>query len=269
MEEGCSNANARILAWSTWTCIRGVGDRRAGAVRWRLTPVRSNGMLVNGSIMTKARLNTPLRRKSTLVLLVRHGATPTTGAILPGRASGLHLGDAGRRQAEAVAQRLAGVSRVAAVYTSPLERARETAAVIARACRLALRVDHGLNECDIGEWTGLLIKRARRKPEWQLVQRHPSGFRFPGGESCTEVQVRITTAIARLVEQHSGKTIVAVSHADPIKTVIAHALGLHLDLFQRIAVAPASITAIVYRPDAPLVLTVNSMDGDLTWLQMR
>lgn len=215
--------------------------------------------------MPRTRLNT----KSTLVLLVRHGQTPKTGVILPGRAPGLHLADEGHRQADAVAQRIGRLPSVAAVYTSPLERARETAAAIARTRRLALRVEHGLIECDVGEWTGLALKRVRRTPEWQLVRHHPSGFRFPGGESFTEMQGRVTVALARLVERHPGETIIAVSHADPIKAAVAHALGLHLDLFQRIAVAPGSITAIAYRPDAPLVLTVNSLDGDLSWMATR
>lgn len=203
----------------------------------------------------------------TLVLLVRHGLTPTTGRVLPGRAPGLHLSDEGRRQADAVAKRIAALPRVAAVYTSPLERARETAAPIARARRLVLRVDRGLLEVDIGEWTGQPIARASRKPEWQAVQRHPSGFRFPGGESFTEMQARVVGALGRLVARHPGRTIVAVFHADPIKAAVAHALGVHLDLFQRIAIAPASITAIAYRAHGPVVLTVNSMDGDLAKLQ--
>lgn len=205
--------------------------------------------------------------RPTLVLLVRHGLTATTGRLLPGRAPGLHLSDEGRRQADAVAKRIAALPRVAAVYTSPLERARETAMPIARARRLALRVDRGLLEVDIGEWTGQPIARASRKPEWQAVQRHPSGFRFPGGESFTEMQARVVGALGRLVARHPGRTIVAVFHADPIKAAVAHALGVHLDLFQRIAIAPASITAIAYRAHGPVVLTVNSMDGDLAKLQ--
>lgn len=219
--------------------------------------------------MTTARVNTKPKRETTLVLLVRHGQTPKTGVILPGRALGLHLSDEGRRQADAVARRIARLSDVAAVYTSPLERARETAALVARASRHALRVEPGLDECDVGDWTGLPLKRVRRKPEWEVVRHHPSGFRFPGGESFTEMQARVTAVLARLVERHLGETIVAVSHADPIKGVVAHALGLHLDLFQRIAVAPGSITAIAYRHHAPLVLTVNSLDGDLARLAPR
>jgi probable phosphoglycerate mutase len=200
--------------------------------------------------------------RPTTVLLVRHGATPTTGRVLPGRAPGLHLSDDGRAQAEAVARRLARLKAVAAVYASPLERARETALPIARARGLAVRIERGLLELDIGEWTGLRLDRVSRKPEWQTVQRYPSGFRFPGGESFTEMQARITGALARLVERHRGGTVVAVSHADPIKAALAHALGMHLDLFQRLAIAPGSVTTIAYGPGGPAVLGVNALaDG--------
>lgn len=207
--------------------------------------------------------------KPTVVLLVRHAVTPTTGVKLPGRAPGLHLSDDGRRQADAAASRLARLPKLAAVYASPLERARETALPIARARGLALRIERDLSELDIGEWTGLSIKRASRKPEWAIIQRHPSGFRFPGGESFLEMQTRMTAAVGRLVARHPGEIVAAVSHADPIKAVVAQALGTPLDLFQRIVIAPASISAVVYRPEGPAVLTVNSMDGDLAALARR
>ena len=211
--------------------------------------------------MPEAKRPTP--SPSTLVLLVRHGQTNTTGIVLPGRSPGLHLSDEGRKQAEGVATRLAGVPRLAAVYASPLERARETAEPVARAHHLAVRIERGLLECDYGEWTGGKLAVLAKKPEWQTIQRYPSGFRFPGGESFTEMQTRITDTLARLVERHRGKAIVAVSHADPIKVAVAHALGSHLDLFQRIMIATGSITAIAYRREGPSVLTVNSVDGDL------
>jgi probable phosphoglycerate mutase len=207
--------------------------------------------------------------KPTLVLLVRHATTPTTGIKLPGRARGLHLSERGRQEAEATAARLAKLDKISAVYASPLDRARETAFAIARACGLVLRTERDLSELDIGEWTGLSLKRAWRKPEWQIVQRHPSGFRFPGGESFTEMQTRITAAIAALVSRHPGETIAAVSHADPIKAAVAHALGTPLDLFQRIVIAPASVTAVAYRREGPAVITVNSMNGDLASLVSR
>ena len=207
--------------------------------------------------------------KPTLVLLIRHALTPTTGRSLPGRSRGLHLSDQGRQQADALPARLQKLPRIAAVYASPLERARETALPIARARQLAVRVEPDLSEIDIGQWTGLSIKRAARKPEWEIVQRHPSGFRFPDGESFTEMQARMTAALQRISAQHRGETVVAVSHADPIKAAVAHALGTPLDLFQRIFIAPASITAVAYRPQGPAVLTVNSMDGDLAALVSR
>ena len=200
---------------------------------------------------------------STIVLLVRHGLTPTTGVKLPGRARGLHLSDEGRRQAEAAAARIATIDKVVAIYSSPLERARETAGIIAKARNMVVRIERGLLEVDIGKWTGLALKDAAAKPEWKAVQQHPSGFRFPGGESFTEMQARITSAIARMVARHTGKVIVAVSHADPIKAAVAQALGTHLDLFQRIAIFTASVTAIAYGPAGPTVLAVNGTRGDL------
>jgi probable phosphoglycerate mutase len=203
---------------------------------------------------------------STLVLLVRHGQTPTTGANLPGRAPGLHLSDAGRAQADAVAARIAGLKNVGAVYASPLERTRETAAPIAKARKLRVRRERGLLECDFGEWTGSALKDLMKKPEWKTVQQYPSGFRFPAGESFTEMQVRITRALDAISENHRGETVVAVSHADPIKAAVAAALGTHLDLFQRIVVSPCSVSAIAYTPTGPIVLAVNSTGDDLTRL---
>jgi len=204
--------------------------------------------------------------KPTLILLVRHGQTPTTGATLPGRAGGLSLADAGRGQADAVARRIGALKKIAAIYASPLERTRETAAPIAKACGVRVRVDRGLLECDFGAWTGRPLKELFKLPEWSTVQRYPSGFRFPGGESFTEMQQRITGALARLVERHRGETVVAVSHADPIKAAVAHAMGTHLDLFQRIVVSPCSVSAIVYGGAGPTVLTVNSIGDDLSKL---
>ena len=212
-----------------------------------------------------ARTKTP-PPTSTLVLLVRHGQTATTGTLLPGRAAGLHLADAGTAQAERVAERIAELKNVAAVYASPLERARETAAPIAAALQLKTRVDKGLLECDFGEWTGAELKTLMKLPEWKAVQRYPSGFRFPGGESFTEMQVRMVSAIDRLRAAHPGAVVVAVSHADPIKAAVAHAMGTHLDLFQRIVISPCSVTVIAYTDGGPMVLTVNSTGGDLAAL---
>jgi probable phosphoglycerate mutase len=205
----------------------------------------------------------PAPPTSTLLLLVRHGQTPTTGATLPGRAKGLHLAETGRVQAGSAAARIAGLRNVTAVYASPLERTRETAAPIAKALGLKVKTDRGLLECEFGEWTGAKLSDLRKKPEWQTVQQHPSGFRFPGGESFTEMQSRMTATLDRLAAHHRGETIVAVSHADPIKAAVAHALGTHLDLFQRIVISPCSVSAILVSAGPPIVLAVNSTGDDL------
>jgi probable phosphomutase (TIGR03848 family) len=203
----------------------------------------------------------------TLVFLVRHGQTPTTGKTLPGRAKGLHLADKGHEQAANVAERIAPLAkRVAAVYASPLERTKETAAPIGKAVGQRVRSNRGLLECDFGDWTGAELKALGKRPEWKQVQRYPSGFRFPGGESFSEMQVRINDAVANMVAAHPGKAVVAVSHADPIKAVVAQAMGTHLDLFQRIVVSPCSVTAILYTADGPVVLCVNSTGRDLAAL---
>ena len=225
------------------------------------------------------------------MFLVRHGTTSTTGKVLPGRAAGLHLSDAGREQADAVAARLSAWSGAAArntgrgrpaagqeqtgrgghsgdvaqpgpgisaVYSSPLERTRETAAPIAKALGVRVQVERGLLECDFGEWTGGLLKDLAKLPEWSTVQRYPSGFRFPGGESFAGMQARMVDTIGRLRARHTGETIVVVSHADPIKAAVADAVGSHLDLFQRIVISPCSVTAVAYGTHGPTVLAVNS-----------
>jgi probable phosphoglycerate mutase len=193
------------------------------------------------------------------VLLVRHGTTPTTGKLLPGRAGGLHLSEKGQAQAAAAAERIAALGTPpSAVYASPLERARETAAPIARALGLRVRTAPGLLEVDVGDWTEKPLARLARSKEWPTVQRWPQGFRFPGGESFAEMSLRSMDAVLALVADHPGQTIVAVSHADPIKAIVAAAAGVPLDLMQRLVISPCSITALVFSPAGPLVLCVNS-----------
>lgn len=194
---------------------------------------------------------------ATTVIFVRHGQTPTTGKVLPGRAAGLALSETGRAQADAVAKRLAGTKGVAAVYASPLQRTRETAAPIARAVGQRVRVDKNLLECDFGNWTGGDLAKLRKKPEWKEIQSHPAGFRFPGGESFTEMATRMSVAVERYRRDHPGKVVVAVSHADPIKAAVAGALGVHLDLFQRIDVGPCSTTIVSYAGSGCFVHCVN------------
>ena len=205
------------------------------------------------------------RTQPTTILLVRHGVTSTTGKVLPGRAPGLHLSDTGVAQAQAVAQRIAPL-KPAAIYASPLERTRETAAPIAAAMKKKLQLNKGLLECEFGEWTGKSLTTLSRKAEWSQVQNAPSTFRFPGGESFTEMQLRMWTTLETLAAKHRGKTIVAVSHADPIKAAVTYAQGVPLDLFQRTVISPCSVTALVIGSGRPMVLCVNSL-GTLSELR--
>jgi len=202
----------------------------------------------------------PTRPSFTTVLLVRHGVTATTGIVLPGRAPGLHLSERGVAQADEAARRIAEVgSKPVALYVSPLERARETAAPIARALRLRAKFERGLLECDFGDWTGKKLNLLAKKPEWRAVQQAPSTFRFPSGESFTEMQLRMWTTLERLAAAHRNKTIVVVSHADPIKAAVTYAQGVPLDLFQRTVISTCSISAIGFTNGTPVVLTVNNI----------
>ena len=213
-----------------------------------------------------ARRSTPPPPAPTLVLLVRHGQTSTTGSVLPGRAKGLHLADKGLEQAAAAAARIGRIPGIDAVYSSPLERTRETARPIGVAVDQKVQIAKGLLECEFGEWTGRKLSDLRKLPEWSAVQNRPSGFRFPGGESFLDMQTRIWTELERLVGAHPGGKFVAVSHADPIKAAVAMATGVHLDLFQRIVISPCSVTPLLFTASGPVVLAVNSTGDDLSTL---
>lgn len=209
----------------------------------------------------------PSGAPGTLILLVRHGKTPTTGKVLPGRATGLHLSDGGHAQAERVAERLADLP-VDAIYSSPLERACETAEPTAARTGRDVKHDDGLLECDFGDWTGAALADVAALPEWQTVQHSPSTFRFPNGESFTEMQARIVGTLEALCRAHGGGVVVCFSHADPIKAAVAHALGQPLDLFQRIVISPGSVSAISFvQGQAPAVLMVNSTSEPLSGLR--
>ncbi len=205
------------------------------------------------------------------VVLVRHGrTTANTAGVLAGRSAGVHLDDHGREQAVATASRLSAVV-LAQVVSSPLTRCRETAAEIARGRDLRVRTDSGLTECDYGDWTGRSLRELGKEKLWRTVQTQPSAAVFPGGESLADVQQRAVAAVRRRdrqveEEQGPGAVWVAVSHGDVIKAVLADALGLHLDLFQRIHVDPASVSVVRYAADRPFVLGTNTHAGDLAWL---
>jgi probable phosphomutase (TIGR03848 family) len=207
------------------------------------------------------------------VILVRHGrSTANATGVLAGRLPGVHLDDAGVKQAEAVGERLAGV-RLAAAVSSPLERCRETAREITTRQAEALRAgtDKQLSECDYGEWQGRALKDLAREKLWKTVQAQPSAATFPGGESMRAMQDRAVAAVrrhdARVAAEHGPDAVwLAVSHGDVIKSILADALGTHLDLFQRIHVDPASVSIVRYTESRPFVLGTNTHAGDLSWL---
>lgn len=219
------------------------------------------------------RIGKPKSPQMTLVVLVRHGTTATTGKVLPGLAPGLDLSEDGRRQAKAAAARVAAFrekgdkpdkaaddSPAPVLYASPLERAQQTAEPIAAALGVETLTDDELVDLDTGEWTGVELKTAMKRKEWSTIQRHPSAFRFPGGESFLEMQSRIVGAVERLRSAHPGQLVVVVSHADPIRALVSHAMGAHLDMFQRVHISPCSVTAIAYGDDGPTILSVNVTD---------
>jgi len=207
------------------------------------------------------------------VLFVRHGRTTANATgILAGRAPGVRLDAVGREQAERAAQRLAGVPLVA-VVTSPLERCRQTArALVARQdAPPPVLVERGITECDYGDWQGRALKDLAAEKLWSVVQTQPSAATFPGGESMIAMQARSVAAVRRLdaqvAEQHGERAVwAAVAHGDVIKAILADALGMHLDLFQRIAVGPASVSIVRYGAHRPEVVSTNTDAGDLSWL---
>ncbi|HET7482969.1 MAG TPA: MSMEG_4193 family putative phosphomutase [Actinomycetota bacterium] len=194
----------------------------------------------------------------TTFFFVRHAVTAHTGKKLSGWLEGIPLTEQGREQAARVAEALAEVP-LKAVYSSPIDRTTETADAIARRHGLKVKVSRGLGEVRYGDWTDRSLKVLARTKLWSKVQRWPSGARFPNGESLREVQARALTEVERLVEQHGGETICCVSHGDVIKLVLAHYLGVHIDLFQRIVIAPASISVISVSDRGPLILSMNGM----------
>ena len=200
------------------------------------------------------------------VLLVRHGLTALTGPVLAGRTGGVHLDDRGRAQAENLARRMATLP-LAAVVTSPLERCVETADAIAaaQAAPPQRNADERLIECDYGDWTGRALKELVRDPLWKLVQTQPSAVRFPSGEALPEVAARAVQAVRDWDARLGADALwVACSHGDVIKAVLADALGLHLDQFQRIVVDPCSTSIVRYTDSRPYVMRVNDMGSDLT-----
>ncbi len=201
--------------------------------------------------------NPPKADSNTTVLLIRHGDNDWTESHkLAGRIPNVHLNEYGRQQVEALGNRLAQ-RKLEAIYASPLERTMETAQAIAQHHPLEVSPRPGLIEVDYGEWMGEPLKKLFKTKNWPVVQFYPSGAVFPGGETMYNMQVRCVQEINTLVANHPGQTIAIVGHADLIKAAVAHYLGIHFDLFQRLVISTASITAINFTPMGPRILVVN------------
>jgi len=195
----------------------------------------------------------------TRLLLIRHGANDAhKEGILTGWTPGVHLNQEGRAQAEALAQRLAS-TEIEAVYSSPLERTLETAEIVAAPHNLPVVVREGLGEVRLGRWTGQSLEKLRKRRLWRKVQFVPSMMRFPGGESFLEVQSRAVAELEHLSSEHPEQTIAVISHADVIKAAVAYIIGLHLDLFQRLVIAPASLTVLDLGGLMPHLLCLNDI----------
>jgi probable phosphomutase (TIGR03848 family) len=208
------------------------------------------------------------------VILVRHGRTTANASgVLAGRTAGVKLDETGRRQADRTGERLAVVPLVGLV-SSPLERCRQTSrAILAhQQASPVTTVDKGITECDYGDWQGRTLSDLAGEDLWKVVQSQPSAAVFPGGESMQAMQARAVAAIRRHdaafeAEHGPGAVWVAVSHGDVIKSILADALGMHLDLFQRIGVNPASVSIVRYGASRPDVVSTNTDAGDLSWLR--
>ncbi len=197
--------------------------------------------------------------KITNLLLIRHATNDWVGEKLAGWTPGVHLNEEGQAQAVALAKRLRDVP-LAAIYSSPLERTMETAQPIAEAHGLEVEIREGLGETRFGEWTGRELKELKDEELWPVVQVYPGGARFPGGESLREVQARVVAELDAIRDLHPERTVAAVFHSDPIKLAAAYYLGLPLDLFQRLAISPASVTVFSFTKFGPRLICLNHTD---------
>ncbi|UOY02488.1 histidine phosphatase family protein [Blastococcus sp. PRF04-17] len=205
----------------------------------------------------------------TTVILLRHGrTTANTGGVLAGWTPGVQLDETGAAQVRAVGERLAKVP-LAAVVSSPLERCRQTSAAVAAGRDLQVATDDRLGEARYGDWTGRTIKELTKDPLWRVVQQHPSAAVFPGpeGEGLAQTQARAVSAVREWNARLGPDAVwLACSHGDVIKAILADALGLHLDQFQRIVVDPASVSVVTYTDTRPFVVRVNDVGGDVSAL---
>jgi probable phosphomutase (TIGR03848 family) len=205
----------------------------------------------------------------TTVILLRHGrTTANAGGILAGWTPGVQLDESGAAQVQAVGERLAMVP-LAAIVSSPLERCRQTADAVASGRELEVQTDDRLGEARYGDWTGRTIKELVKDPLWKVVQQHPSAAVFPGaeGEGLAQTQARAVAAVREWNAKLGPDAVwLACSHGDVIKAILADALGLHLDQFQRIVVDPASVSVVTYTETRPFVVRINDTGGDVSGL---
>lgn len=193
----------------------------------------------------------------TQLLLIRHAVNDVMKEKkLAGRMPGVHLNDEGRQQAEDVAERLRRLP-LKAVYASPLERTRETAEPLARLLALPVQTRDGLAEVEYGEWTGRSLEELSKLDAWKIVQMYPSGMRFPGGETMRGMQARIVNELEAIAAEHPRDIVAVFSHADVIKAALAHYLGVHLDLFQRIIIDPTGVSVVAVAPFGARILRIN------------
>ncbi|HXF60913.1 MAG TPA: MSMEG_4193 family putative phosphomutase [Caldilineaceae bacterium] len=198
-----------------------------------------------------------MKSSTTYLLLIRHGENEwVKSRRLAGRTPGVHLNERGQEQAAGLVKQLAN-QPISAIYSSPLERCLQTAEPVAAALGLPVISEPGVMEVDYGEWQGGDLKELAKTPEWQLVQHHPSSFCFPGGETLHHVQARAVWTLERIRQAHPNQLVAVFSHGDVIRTALAHYLGVPIDLFQRIAVATASISALAFYDSRPMVLFMN------------
>lgn len=196
----------------------------------------------------------------TVLMLVRHADTDAAGRRLTGWTRGVHLNAHGRREAAGLAERLDGVP-IRAIYSSPLERCRETAAPLARGLGLSISIRRALLEVDYGQWTGRTISGLRRTKLWRVVQEAPSRVRFPGGESLLEVQARAVDEIERIAVAHPKDMVAIVTHADVVRLLLMHYAGIHLDELQRLVVETASVSVLAIADGSARLLKVNDTGG--------
>ncbi|MFO0983517.1 MAG: histidine phosphatase family protein [Planctomycetota bacterium] len=199
---------------------------------------------------------------ATTILLIRHATNDWVDKRIAGWTPGVHLNELGRQQAERLVERLRGIE-LHAIYASPLDRTRETAAPLASARRLEVELREEFGEIRYGAWTGLDVQQLRELPEWKQFLRFRSGTRVPDGELMLELQARMVAGIERLCAQHQEQTVAIVSHGDPIRTAIAHYLGLAIDLYPRLEISPASVSLLRISKDGPRLARLNDT-GDIS-----